>query len=125
MERLTKGSERIFQLPNFVCLPFSLASGMLLGGDKHNVTVLVTLVIIIATLRNGFGADVSASGQSKIANNNSALSSGESITVKMLQIRRLVKSLFSDWKLGESDFEGKKNFGSVSWVIDNHITLII
>lgn len=81
---------------------------MLFGGDKHAVALLVTLVIIIATLPNGFGADVGANGQLKIVNNNLALSGGESITAKMLQIRSLVKSLFSDWKLGESDFEGKK-----------------
>lgn len=98
---------------------------MLFGGDKHKVTLLVTLVIIIATLPNGFGADVGANSQLKIANNNSAQSSGESITAKMLQIRRLVMSLFSDYKLGESDFEGKNNFGSVSSVINNHITLEI
>lgn len=81
---------------------------MLFGGDKHTLALLVTLVIIMACLPNGFGADVGASGQLKIGNNNSAISSGESITAKMLQIRRLVKSLFSDWKLGESNFEGKK-----------------
>lgn len=94
-----------FSITKFCLSPIFV--GMLFGGDKHIVPLLVTLVIIMSTLPNGFGADVGPNSQLKIANQNSAPASGESITAKMVQIRRLVKSLFSDWKLGESDFEGK------------------
>ena len=83
---------------------------LLLRRDKHHVTLIFTLVIISATLGNSLG--VNASSQLQTINNTSLRNNSESISARMLQIRQLLKSLFLDGNVGESEFKGKIEIGT-------------
>lgn len=72
---------------------------MSLKGDKY---LFITLVILAATFSCSFGTEDSTRDLQVAPRETD-----ESISAKMLQIRLLLKSLFSSWNFGESTFEGK------------------
>lgn len=84
------------------------------SSDKHNVTIILTLLIFLITLKHGVGMDA-ITGLPQVSvvqtsDQHSIRSSSESISSKLLHLRHLVTSLFSDWNFGESRVKGKLNF---------------
>lgn len=67
--------------------------------------------MILAVFGQSLGAEMithpSTPTNSLISNQNSVRSNDESVSEKLSQIRHLLKSLFLDWNLGESEFKGK------------------
>lgn len=109
-KRLDNGLKCIFSIN----IHFSFVSrfcilGMSLKGDKHNVALLLTLVILSSTFECSLGTDQS-SHDLRNGDEHSLLSNGENISAKMLHIRHLLKSLFSDLNFGESELKGNENF---------------
>lgn len=97
---------------------------MLFSNHKQNATIIFALVIFSATLKRGVGMEtITGSPHAlEIKNQHSIRSSSESISTKLLHLRHLVMSLFSDWNFGESRVEGTFNF--IFFPIDALIELI-
>jgi hypothetical protein len=84
----------------------------LLRDDKRNMTICLSLAIILVALGQSLGAEMithsSSSPTLLINNQNSPRSNEQSISSKLTETRHLLKSLFLDWNLGgESDMKGK------------------
>lgn len=106
---------RSFQLTqSFISSLFVFNVGMSWRADKLNVTFVFALVIVLVTFKHGHGADVvgvhSASNLQISSRNSLQSNDGNIIAAKMLHIRQTVKSLFSNWSLGESGLQGKTIF---------------
>lgn len=100
---------KISQLTHSVCL-FRL--DMLDSkGDKHNVTLFLSLAIILVVFGQVVGAEIidhsSSSSTLIISNQNSLRSNGENISGKLSKMRHLLKSLLFDWNSRESEIRGK------------------
>lgn len=109
---LDYGGSKANFLINTTVLSFYFRLDMsLLKANKHNVTVFLSLAMIIATFGQTLGAEMIAHSSppptTLISNQNSLRSNDESISDKLSSVRHLLKSLFLDWNLGESDFKGK------------------
>lgn len=81
---------------------------MVRRGYKDNVVLLSVIIMILATLKLSHGADAISHSvnEAEINNQNSLRKIDDSISGNLLQIRRLLKSLFLDWNSGESEIEG-------------------
>lgn len=77
--------------------------------DKHNVTKIFALVIFLITLEHGVGMNtINGSPRDlQISDQHLIQRYSESISSKLLHLRHLVTSLFSDWNFGESRVEGE------------------
>lgn len=82
---------------------------MLRSNRNHIAALCLALVIIAVTLGPAHGVDATnrSSRELQISNQNSMRSFTDSISGKLLQIRHLLKSLFSDWNFGESEGKDK------------------
>lgn len=76
------------------------------GGD-YNAALVFALVIFWATICASLGTDAIETSDSQIDNQNSLRGYDGEIGHTLLELRHLLKSLFSDWNLGES--EGRVN----------------
>lgn len=92
-----------------------------LNGDRQNVTIFLTLSIILIAIGQSQGAEMinhsSSSPTSLISNQNSLRSNDESISNKLTQIRHLLKSLFFDWNSGERESEVKGKVRNINFDI--------
>jgi hypothetical protein len=86
------------------------------GIKQQKVAFHFVLVILLVTFRQSLTAEVVSYSSENLANNvtqvwslneESNHNNSKGIAEKLVQIRRLVRSLIFDWNFGESHVEGK------------------
>jgi hypothetical protein len=72
---------------------------------SHNARLFLALVMIAASSSGCLAAEAT---DSQVDVPKALVANGESISAKLIHMRHLLKSLFMDWNLGESNLKGKK-----------------
>lgn len=72
--------------------------------SRHKAALLLALVIVFIIMNKAHATDFESSD-----NQQSLQARDSGISTKLLHMRRILKSLFSEWNSGESDLKGKQS----------------